>query len=55
MQMSSLYVLLPDGKKDYLNEKVVAYYSLKHGMKTVAGYSIIDEAKEEASECIKSN
>ena len=50
MQLTNLYVLMPDGSRDYLNEKIVAYHSLKSGMKTASGYPILEEQPEQKGE-----
>jgi hypothetical protein len=46
VELTSLYILYPDGRKEYLNEKIVEYHSIRHGMKTASGHPIIDESEE---------
>jgi hypothetical protein len=43
MAKSKLYVILPDGKKDFIDEEIVLKYGLKEDMKTVMGYEIKED------------
>lgn len=40
---SKIYVLMPDGTKDYINEKVIRWLNPKVGCTTAAGYPIMED------------